>query len=397
MRSARPGFELGFLALAVGVGAVLLGWAACAAPGDGAGFTGDDVADAGGDATTAPGLDAASDADAPSAEAQETDLDGPTADAPSDAGPQYPSLRFSDIGQPVRISGQFLFTEGPVWDPAKEVLYFTDINASTIYQLTLPDTIAPFLEPTQDANGLALDPQGRLIVAGFASRTIERVTGSSLQAIATSYQGMPLNSPDDLIARSDGVIYFTDPTFGINGSQGLSKQTQDLSFEGVFRLTTDGTLHLEDQSMATPNGVELSPDERTLYVSFTTPGTIQQYSVADDGSLGSPESFASDVPVADSMCVDAAGNLYVASLGGVMVFDPSGGLLGSIVCAVPGVTPDGAPTITAQIPTNCAFGGPDQKTLFITARAALGGTPVAGNASLFRVDNMPIPGLPGRP
>ena len=394
MRRARRGIELGLVALAVGIGA---GTSGCAAPRDSTGFAGDDVVDAGSDATTEPGLDAASDADAPWVEEQETDLDGPTSDAPSDAGPQYPPLRLSDIGPPVRVSGQFLFTEGPVWDPAKKVLYFSDINASTIYQLTLPDTIAPFLTPTQNANGLALDPQGRLIVAGFASRSVERVAGSSLQPIATSYQGMPLNSPDDIIARSDGVIYFTNPTFGINGSQGLSKQTQDLSFEGVYRLTTDGTVHLEDKSMATPNGVELSPDERTLYVSFTTPGIIQEYSVAADGLLGSPESFASDVPLADSMCVDAAGNLYVASLGGVMVFDASGGSLGSIVCAIPAVAPDGAPTIVAQIPTNCAFGGPDQKTLFITARLALSGTPVAGNASLFRVDDMPIPGLPGRP
>jgi gluconolactonase len=380
------------VALAVGIGA---GPSGCAASRDGAEFAGDDVADAGSDATTEAGLDAASEADAPVAEEQETDFDGPT-DAP-DAGPQYPPLRLSDLGPPVRISGQFLFTEGPIWDPAKQVLYFSDINGSTIYQLTLPDTIAPFLTPTQNANGLALDPQGRLIVAGFASRSVERVAGSSLQAIAKSYQGMPLNSPDDIIARSDGVIYFTDPTFGIDGSQGLAKQTQDLSFEGVYRLTTDGTVHLEDKSMTTPNGVELSPDERTLYVSFTTPGTIQEYSVAADGSLGSPESFASNVPLADSMCVDAAGNVYVASLDGVMVFDPSGGALGSIVCTIPAVAPDGAPTIAAQIPTNCAFGGPDQKTLFITARSALGGTPVAGNASLFRVDDMPIPGLPGRP
>ena len=82
---------------------------------------------------------------------------------------------------------------------------------------------------------------------------------------------MKLNSPDDIIARSDGVIYFTDPAFGIDGSQGFTSETQELSFEGVYRLTTDGTLHLEDKSMTTPNGVDLSPDEHTLYVSFTTP------------------------------------------------------------------------------------------------------------------------------
>ena len=305
------------------------------------------------------------------------DSSGPTFDGNTG------ELTISQIGTPVQISGQFLFTEGPIWDPKKQVLYFSDINGNEIYQLTLPDTITTFLMPSQNANGLGLDPQGQLIVAGFRSRTIERVVGTSLNTIASTYQSKKLNSPDDIIARSDGVIYFTDPAFGIDGSQGFTAETQELSFQGVFRLTTDGTLHLEDQSMTTPNGVELSPDEHSLYVSFTTPGTIQKYSVAADGSLGTPVLFASGVTGADSMCVDTQGNLYVASVGGIAIFTPSGSRIGTIAMT--------------QIPTNCAFGGPDQKTLFITAHTAGTGTPTAGNAALLRIDHMPIPGLPGRP
>ncbi len=331
--------------------------------------------------TTSEASDDAGDAQAP-LPLPGLDATGPIA-FPDGSLPHYPALSFSDIGQPVTISGQFLFTEGPVWEPAKEVLYFTDINANTIYQLVLPSTITPYITPSKYADGLALDPKGGLVLAGFRSRSVEIVAGDELRPVATSYQSMALNSPDDVVVRSDGIIYFTDPTFGIDGTQGFDAQSQQLSFEGVYRLTRDGTLHLEDQSMTGPNGIEFSPDEKTLYVSYTTPGTVVSFSVAADGALSNPTTFASGVTVADSMCVDAAGDLYVASLSGVAVFTPSGTRLGTIA--------------TGQIPTNCAFGGPDQRTLFITARKALTGTPDAGNSSLMRIDRMPIPGLPGRP
>jgi gluconolactonase len=295
----------------------------------------------------------------------------------------YPPLVFSDIGTPSEISGQFLFTEGPVWDPTKQVLYFTDINADTLYRLTLPDTLDTALNPMQNADGLALDSHGEVIAAGFVSRSIWKLSGSRMQTLAATYQGKKLNSPDDLIARSDGVIYFTDPLFGINGTQGFPAQASELGFQGVYRLTTDGTLHLEDQTNSGPNGVQLSPDEHTLYVSYTNTGEVHTFTVAVDGSLGDKKLFASSVPIADSMCVDAGGNLYVASLNGIAVFDPVGAPLGTIALS--------------EVPTNGAFGGPDQKTFFITARKGLVGTPTPGNSSLYRIDGMPIPGLPGRP
>ncbi len=373
---------------ALGV-AVLAGLAACSSVRKAA-FGGDDLAseDAALEASAAPVVeasvenDANDDGDALLPPPPDSDADTDSMARPMGMG-MYPPLKFSDIGTPTQVSGQFLFTEGPVWDPAKQVLYFTDINAKTIYQLTLPNTFVPLVNPAGNPDGLALDPRGRIIVAGFVARNISRVDGTSLTPLVASYQSMKLNSPDDLIARSDGVIYFTDPTFGINGSQGFAAQTQALSFEGLYRLTTDGTLHLEDKSMSSPNGVELSPDERTLYVSYTTPGTVLKFAVGGDGALSNPTPFASGVSTADSMCVDAGGNLYVASLNGIVVFDPAGTRLGTIA--------------TGQVPTNCAFGGPDQTTFFITARTALTGTPTAGNASLLRIDHMPIPGMPGRP
>jgi gluconolactonase len=286
------------------------------------------------------------------------------------------------------VSDQFLFTEGPIWDPANQVLYFTDINGDAVYRFTPPSTFDVVLQPAGHPDGLALDAQGSVIAAGYASRDIWRLHGSSMETLVDAYQGKKLNSPDDLIARSDGIVYFTDPTFGIAGGSGLAAQTQEQSTQGVYRLATDGTVTLEDSSTSGPNGVELSPDERTLYVSYTNTGEVDAFDVASDGSLSNKRTFATSVPIADSMCVDARGDVYVATGnftggGGLAVFDPGGKSLGTIALT--------------QVPTNCAFGGADQRTLYITARASLLGTPAAGNASLYRIDAMPIPGLPGRP
>lgn len=327
-----------------------------------------------------------------------------------DATPSW----FSQIGPVVAIKSDFLFTEGPVWDPKKQVLYFTDTNADTIYQFTPPDTFDVLLKPSGYPDGLALDPDGHIIVAGYVHRDVWRLSpgggkpgdggtrgdagtvrdggtpgdggtlrgGGTMTSLASNYQGQKLNTPDDLIARSDGVIYFTDPTFGLAAST-WPAGTAELSFQGVYRITTDGVLHLEDQTTPAPNGVNLSPDEHTLYVSYTGTGEIAAFTVAADGSLSDRRVFATGVTVADSMCVDSEGNLYVASFNGITVIDTSGTKLG--------VIPVG------QVPTNASFGGSDQRTLFITARKGLVGVPTAGNSALFKIENMPIPGLPGRP
>ena len=311
----------------------------------------------------------------------------------------YPPLAFSDIGQAALVSNQFYFTEGPVWDPSKNVLYFTDINAhqngsvgGAIYQLTLPDTIDAVLQPDGNADGIGLDPQGNIIAAGFASRSAWRDLNGAMQTLApcsspttaTCYQGQEINTPDDITARSDGVIYFTDPTFA-SGGQGFPQQNLPLTnAQGVYRLTTDGVLHVEDVTTAGPNGVNLSPDEKTMYVSYTSASSVAKFDVAADGSLSNKQMFATGTQVADSMCVDAGGNVYVGTFGGLAVFSPEGQRLGTISAG-------------GQIVTNCAFGGADQKTLFITSRSqATLGIPPMGGGSLYKVDNMPVPGIPGQ-
>jgi sugar lactone lactonase YvrE len=328
--------------------------------------------------------------------------DDPGGDA-SDGAPSGPDvapaidtpLRFSEIGSAVKVSGQFYFTEGPVWDPRNDVLYFTDINAhqggatvGAIYTLTLPSTFAVLLEPDGNADGLGLDPAGNLIAAGYGSRSIWRLSSAGTMTTLspcsgsqpTCYQGQEVNTPDDIASRSDGTLYFTDPTFGKSLAQGSFPLS---GAEGVYRLTNDGVLHLEDASTDGPNGVTLSPDEKTLYVAYTSLDTVARFTVAVDGSLSQKSTFAS-ATLADSMCVDARGDLFVGTAHGLEVFGPAGGAaLGTIA-------------VGGDVATNCAFGGADQTTLFITSHSPAAGTPSAGSSSLYEVDGMPVPGIAGR-
>jgi gluconolactonase len=365
---------------------VAFGGVACSSSGGGQGATGeqsDSAAAADHDAATA--WDASSGAVAYDAAV--------VADA-SSGGP----LVFTAIGPATLVSNQFYFTEGPVWDASKGVLYFTDINAhqggtvgGAIYRLTPPAAIDVLLQPDGNADGLALDRQGHVVAAGFVSRSVWRLSAAStMQALApceggagTCYGSSEINTPDDLTVRSDGTIYFTDPTFG-SGAQGFATQTLPLSGEqGVYRLTTDGTLHLEDHSTSAPNGVNLSPDEKSLYVSYTIAGTVAKFDVAADGSLSNKTTFATGAQAADSMCVDSAGDVYVGTTGGLAVFDPTGKKLGTI-------------SIGGLIVTNCAFAGADWRTLYVTARtqATLFGAPPMGGGALYRIDGMPVAGIP---
>jgi gluconolactonase len=336
---------------------------------------------------------------------------GREASTPNDAGPKlgsdgggsgdgggsrptYPPLVFSTIAHAAKVGGQFYFTEGPVWDPSKNALFFTDIQAhqggttgGAVYKLTLPSTFEVLFQPDGNADGLGLDPDGNLIAAGYGARSVWRLSGASTMTTlspcsggaGSCYQGRELNTPDDVTARSDGTLYVTDPTFGqalASGSLGLANA------QGVYRLTTDGVLHLEEATTGGPNGVNLSPDEKTLYVAYTLLNSVSKFSVAVDGSLSNKTAFAS-ATLADSMCVDAGGNVFVATSSGLAVFDSTGKALGTIA-------------VGGDVVTNCAFGGADQTTLFITSHAQGFGTPTAGSSSIYEVDKMPVPGIPGQ-
>jgi gluconolactonase len=171
--------------------------------------------------------------------------------------------------------------------------------------------------------------------------------------VADRWQGKRLNSPNDNITRSDGTIYFTDPPYGLPAGQ-----ARELDFQGVFRVDPAGTLHLESTEFNRPNGVALSPDEKTLYVDDTAEALVRKFPVHPDGSLGASAIFVpSTGGGGDGMAIDDAGNVYVATDGGVKVYRPSGALWGTI--PVP------------EVPSNCTFGGADRKTLYITAKTSL--------------------------
>ena len=278
------------------------------------------------------------------------------------AGPVNPLM---GRGEVEKVGGGFTFTEGPVWIASQGVLLFSDVGADTIEELRPPATVTVFRAPTGRANGLGLDPQGRLIASEGDNRRVSRtMADGTIITVADRWQGKRLNSPNDNITRSDGTIYFTDPPYGLPPGQ-----ARELDFQGVFRVDPAGTLHLESKEFNRPNGVALSPDEKTLYVDDTADGLVRKFPVHPDGSLGPSSSFVpSTGGGGDGIAIDDAGNVYVATDGGVKVYQPSGALWGTI--AVP------------EVPSNCTFGGPDRRTLYITAKT-----------SLYQVA-LKIPGLP---
>ncbi len=294
---------------------------------------------------------------------------GPVSDGGSgDPGPadgsSEPVNPLEGIGDVELVAAQFRFIEGPVWVPSEAVLLFSDILANVMYQLTPPSTITVFRSPSGQSNGLALDRQGRLLAAEHGTRRVSRtLENGEPETLVATYEGQRFNSPNDLVVRSDGTIYFTDPPYGLL----QNPSDRELPFNGVFRLSPAGELVAEWQGPldSRPNGVALSPDETRLYVADTETagGLVRVYDVAADGSLSQERVFIGSAPQADGMAVDAAGNLYVTTGAGVAVHAPEGTLWGIIELP----SDEGG----SRVPANCAFGDADRRTLYITARQGL--------------------------
>jgi len=256
-------------------------------------------------------------------------------------------------GQPERLG--FQFTEGPLWHPDGYLL-FSDIPANKIFKWTPNGTVEIFREPSGNSNGLTFDRQGRLIACEHGNRRVSRTEkDGTVVTLADRYQGKRLNSPNDVVVKSDGSIYFTDPPYGVR------PEDRELDFQGVYRWAPDGTLTLLVDDFEKPNGLAFSPDEKTLYIADTDRRHVRAFDVQPDGTLAHSRILAelkSDAPGGpDGMKVDVEGNLYVTGPGGTWVFDPTGKHLGTIV------TPEG--------PANCAWGDADWKTLYITARTSI--------------------------
>ena len=258
-------------------------------------------------------------------------------------------------GDPERLATGFQFTEGPVWLP-EGALLFSDIPASRIYRWA-PETGAQvWREPSGNSNGLTLDREGRLLACEHGNRRVSRTEADgTVVALAERYEGKRLNSPNDIVVRSDGVIYFTDPPYGIEPAQ------REQPVNGVYALRPDGTLRLVADDFERPNGLVFSPDEAILYIGDSPRRHVRAFDVDSDGAIHSSRVFADmDHPQPgspDGMKVDVEGHLYVTGATGVWVFEPDGELVGVIV--------------TPERPANCAWGDADRQSLYITARPSL--------------------------
>lgn len=261
-----------------------------------------------------------------------------------------------------KLAGGMKFTEGPVWVPAEKKLIFSDIPNSRLMQWRESDGLSVF-RPSEQANGNILDLRGRLISCQHAGRNLVRTEPDGrITVLADKFDGKRFNSPNDVAVRSDGTLWFTDPAWGLTGPH-------EIPGHWVFKLDPEtGKVEAVIKTLAMPNGINFSPDERRLYVADTgghprhpdptfhnMPAGIHCYEVSPDGQLG--KKLFSISQGSDGMAVDVRGNLYTTNGPAVQVYDADGKSLEAI--QVP------------ENPANVCFGGDDFKTLFITARNSL--------------------------
>ena len=247
------------------------------------------------------------------------------------------------VSGPVELlADTYTFTEGPLWLPEGRWI-FSDVQGDAIFY----GDGSVYRKPSNNSNGLALDAQGRLIACELGRLTRTEADGTRT-VLAESYDGKPLNTPNDVAIRSDGTIFFTDPKpLRPSGSSALG-------YSGVYALPpSGGELMLIADDFKFPNGIALSPDEKVLYVSDTTGGHIRAFDLAPDGSLSNGRVHC-EVRIPDGMAVDVDGRIWSSSSRGIVVFDVDGATLGKVEFR--------------GVPTNCAFGGAEAKTLLITAR-----------------------------
>jgi gluconolactonase len=273
-----------------------------------------------------------------------------------------------------KVAGGFTFTEGPVWVRDGGYLLFSDPNDNTIYRHAPDGQVSVFRTKSgysgtdigeygqPGSNGLTLDPEGRLTIAEHGNRRITRLEKNGVVTVlADRYEGKRLNSPNDLVYRSDGALFFTDPPFGL--PMVYDDPRKELPYSGVYALV-GGALKLVSRDLAGPNGIAFSPDERYLYVGNWDPKrkVVMRYEVAADGTLSNGRVFldmtnAPGEDAIDGIKVDQKGNVYVSGPGGLWTLSPEGKHLGTIV--------------GPEHPHNFAWGDGDGRTLYTCAKTGL--------------------------
>ena len=281
---------------------------------------------------------------------------------------QQPLPGLGPIGPVVKLHGGFQFTEGPAADRDGNV-YFSDIPAEKIFKVDTAGKLTTFRDKSNNVNGTMVNAAGELVGCEMKGQvTVMGADGQVVRNVAKEYEGKRFNAPNDLVIDAVGGTYFTDPHF-----RAPTPLPQGVT--AVYYAAADGKVTRLVDDLKAPNGVILSPDEKTLYVIPSGQAEMMAYEVVSPGKLGPGRVFCTlkqkegqSGKGGDGLTVDVKGNLYITSALGLQVFDPSGKLLGII--ALP------------EQPANCTFGGPDRKTLYVTARTSLYTVPmeVAGHA-----------------
>jgi gluconolactonase len=262
------------------------------------------------------------------------------------------------------------FTEGPIWNAEGQFLLFSDMPADTRRRWDERNGVQVVASPSNKGNGMTLDPNGLLIVCEHSTSSLVRMdpdgTGSEREVLASHYEGKELNSPNDVVVKSDGSIWFSDPWFGRMPVFGVERE-RVLGWQGVFRVPPGGgdpELVVEQDEYEQPNGLCFSPDESLLYINDTPKAWIKVYDVNSDGTLANGRMFFEGIGsgvieegIPDGMKCDEEGNIWVTGPGGVWVISTEGEHLG--VIRIPENT------------GNLAWGGPDWHTLFIPSSGSL--------------------------
>ena len=269
------------------------------------------------------------------------------------------------------LANGFQWSEGPCWDLKRNIIYFTDVPQNKAYSWSAKEGLQTFLNPSGEANvdgfrepganGLFFDHQSRLLLCNHGRRSIELVQTDSKtrETLTQRFEGKKFNSPNDIVAARDGHIFFTDPPYGLEGLDDSS--LKELPFNGVYHLAPDGKVKLIDTELTFPNGIAISRDGRTLYVSQSDPKrpVLMRYNLDasykvlsktilfDFASYMNPDAHG----LPDGMTLDKAGNIFTTGPGGIYVIAPEGRALGRISLD--------------RASSNCSF-GEDGNTLFIT-------------------------------